>query len=336
MDAYRSDAIVEQIVKTLHALDLHHIQVRVLAETGELVPLSGLLPAAPAIAPTTPTNDEVLPDRLWPEPDRTGMEPEYTGQPPVHGQGQPQGPLSGKTVWLSAGHGWYWSTTLSSWRSQRPNTYGIIEDFANAEAVNYYLARYLWNAGADVWLVRERAMTEHEVIVDNDSGAPAYTETGSWTTSSTPGYNEGTYRWASTFDDAATAAATWTPNLPEAGRYAVWAWYREGANRAFDARFEVHHAGGITTVSTSQEVHGRTWRYLGEYYFEAGASGYVTLINQSDDPAQVVVADAIRFGGGLGSIPEPGGTSGEPRWEEASKYWVQYQVEEYRRPARHL
>ena len=71
-----------------------------------------------------------------------------------------------------------------------------------------------------------------------------------------------------------------------------------------DARFEIHHAGGVTAVSVSQEVHGRTWRYLGEYYFEAGASGYVTLINLSSDPAQVVIADAIRFGGGLGSIPE--------------------------------
>jgi len=47
-----------------------------------------------------------------------------------------------------------------------------------------------------------------------------------------------------------------------------------------------------------------TWRYLGEFYFEAGTAGYVTLINQSDeyDPSQAVIADAIRFGGGLGSI----------------------------------
>ncbi|MGD9318212.1 MAG: family 10 glycosylhydrolase, partial [Anaerolineae bacterium] len=36
---------------------------------------------------------------------------------------------------------------------------------------------------------------------------------------------------------------------------------------------------------------------------------------------------AIRFGGGLGSIErgEPASTSGRPRWEEAAKYWAQYQ-----------
>ena len=70
-----------------------------------------------------------------------------------------------------------------------------------------------------------------------------------------------------------------------------------------------------------------TWRYLGEFYFEAGTAGHVTLINQSDeyDPSQAVIADAVRFGGGLGSIEESGTTSNRPRWEEAAKYWVMYQ-----------
>jgi uncharacterized lipoprotein YddW (UPF0748 family) len=70
-----------------------------------------------------------------------------------------------------------------------------------------------------------------------------------------------------------------------------------------------------------------TWRYLGEFYFEAGTAGHVTLINQSDeyDPSQAVIADAVRFGDGPGSIEESGVTSNRPRWEEAAKYWVMYQ-----------
>ena len=64
--------------------------------------------------------------------------------------------------------------TLNRWTTQRGNNYGLVEDFSNAEAVNYYLARYLWNAGADVWFARERAMTNHEIIIDNSAGAPAY------------------------------------------------------------------------------------------------------------------------------------------------------------------
>jgi uncharacterized lipoprotein YddW (UPF0748 family) len=298
-----SDAIVELVVKTVHPLGLHQVHIRAEDEDGAFRPLSSFLPRLQVPAPTVPENDDPV--------------PEHVGQPPGFGQGRPQGALSGKTVWLSAGHGWYWSSSLGRWLTQRPNITGIIEDFSNAEAVNYYLARYLWNAGADVWLVRERAMTDHEIIVDNDHGAPSYTETGAWDTSGSPGYANGTYRYAIS-SSGLSAAATWTPNLPQAGWYAVWAWYRSGTNRTTDARYQIHHAGGVTTVRLSQEVHGQTWYYLGEYYFQGGTGGHVTLVNQSDDVGQAVIADAVRFGGGLGS-------SGEPRWEEAAKYWAWYQ-----------
>ncbi|MGC9332719.1 MAG: GerMN domain-containing protein, partial [Anaerolineae bacterium] len=318
LDPEHSDAIVEQIVKTVHALDLHHVVVRAEDGAGQPKLLSDFLTRPSIPAPIVPDNDEPLPDQI-------GASTTTEGQSVGFGQGQPLGPLTGKAVWLSAGHGWYWDDTLSRWTTQRGNNYGLVEDLSNAEAVNYYLLRYLWNAGADVWLVRDWSMNEHEIIVDNDDGAPAYTETGSWVTSSTPGYEGGTYRWASTFSDDLTSTATWTPQLPEAGWYAVWAWYRHGTNRTVDARYEIHHAGGVSRVSLSQETHGMTWRYLGEYYFEAGTRGHVTLLNQSADPAQVVIADAIRFGGGLGSIAEAGGTSQQPRWEEAAKYWARYQ-----------
>lgn len=324
LEPARCDAVVDQIVKTVHALGLHTVHVRAKDGLGQFSPLSSFLPSIQVPQPTPPANDDPLPN-LWGDakavPSRTTV---FTGQPPVAAQEKPQGALTGTTVWLSAGHGWYWSDVLSSWRTQRPNCYGIIEDFSNAEAVNHYLARYLWNAGADVWLVRERSMTEVEVIVDNDGGAPGYQETGVWTTSSTPGYQDGTYRWANT-NSSTSATATWTPDLPQSGSYAIWAWYREGANRLIDARYEIDHAGGITVVSISQEVHGRTWRYLGEYYFSSGTQGHVTLLNQSCDVAQAVIADAMRFGGGKGSIEAPGGTSNEPRWEEAAKYWARYQ-----------
>lgn len=315
LDVPLCDAVVEQIDKTLHPLALNRLHVRAEDESGILRPLSSFLPPVTRPAPEIPPNDDQAP---------AGATPEYVGQPPAMGQGQPQGALSGKTVWLSAGHGWYWSDLLDRWNTARPNTYGIVEDFANAEAVNYYLARYLWNAGADVWLVRERSMIDQEVVVDDDQGAPAFTQTGTWALSASTGYNGGGYRYATSYASQ-TSTATWTPTLPTAGWYAVWAWYRHGANRPSDVRYQIHHAGGMTTVSLSQQVHGQTWRYLGEYYFEAGAAGRVTLINLSNDPGLAVIADAVRFGGGLGSIPGPNGPSQEPRWEEQSALWAQYQ-----------
>jgi len=65
--------------------------------------------------------------------------------------------LSGKAVYLSAGHGWYWHDSFGEWRTQRyaQGSYEIIEDMNNAEVINQYLVQYLRNAGADVWPVRE-------------------------------------------------------------------------------------------------------------------------------------------------------------------------------------
>ena len=317
LDAYRSDAIVDQVVKTVHPLGLDRVHVRAQSADGSLLPISEFLPRPIVPRPTPPPNSD-LPTAP------AGPAPEHVGQPPIAGQGRPQGALSGKTVWLSAGHGWYWSDLLKRWNTQRPNCYGIVEDFSNAEAVNYYLARYLWNAGADVWLVRERSMNTNEVIVDNEAGAPGYAETGTWYDGSSEGYDSGGYRYAVT-QGTATSSATWTPDLPQAGWYAVWAWFRHGSNRVPDAHYQIRHAGGLTEVRVSQEVHGQTWRYLGEFYFEAGTSGYVRLLDDSAEDGKAVVADAIRFGGGLGSIPGPKGTSGKPRWEEDASLWAQYQ-----------
>lgn len=304
-DAYASDAIVAAIVQALHPLGLRDIHVRAAGAQGIFRPISDFLPPLPRPIPTMPSNSDPAPDRRGAAPDNH----------PVPGQGQPEGALSGKTVWLSPGHGWLWNG--SSWLTQRGNTYGIVEDFANAEAVVYYLARYLWNAGANVWLVRERSVNAQEIIVDNDGGAPGYAETGPWTTSLSPGYGGLTYRYAYTANTT-TATATWTPTLPVAGWYPVYVWYLHSGNRSVDARFVVHHAGGDTEVALSQEVHGQTWRFLGEYYFDAGSSGSVTLLNQSSDLDQVVIADAVRFGGGVGD-------SGEPRFEEAALHYAAFQ-----------
>ncbi|MGB7117020.1 MAG: hypothetical protein WBD56_12810, partial [Anaerolineales bacterium] len=266
VNAIHSDAINKLIVDTLLPLGMRRFHVRAEDDRGQFVPLSDFLHLEAAAIQTLPENLDPLPPRIGPLPDAPLA-------PPLPGQGQPVGSLSGKTVWLSAGHGWLWTGTR--WVTQRPNVYGIVEDFSNAEAVNYYLARYLWNSGADVWLVRERSVNENEVIVDNDDGAPAYAETGEFFTSSMNGYDGGKYRYAESASSA-TATATWTPSLPEPGWYPVWVWYRYSANRPVDTRYQIHHSGGVTAVNISQEVHGMTWRYLGEYYFESGTGGHVT------------------------------------------------------------
>jgi N-acetylmuramoyl-L-alanine amidase len=314
LDIWVSEHMVRQVVHTLEPLGFQRFHLLTLdpQDPRSVRPVSDFL-RLPA-----PSDKETPHDDIPAPPDRRTV----AGQPPVFGQGRPQGFLSGKTIFISAGHGWLWDETY--WRTQRGNTCDLVEDLSNAEAVNYFLLRYFWNAGADVWTVREMDMNTNEVIVDNDDGAPGYQEVGTWTTSSWPGYGGGTYRFAeATITE--TATATWTPNIPEDGHYGIYVWYRNAANRPTNALYRVQHAGGMTEVHVNQEIHGLHWLYLGTYYFRAGMEGHLTLSNQSDEFGQAVIADAVRFGGGMGTIDYGGGPSGRPRYEESCQPWAEYQ-----------
>ncbi|THU38007.1 hypothetical protein FAM09_15075 [Niastella caeni] len=244
----------------------------------------------------------------------------------IPGVGQPiaTGALSGKTVWLSPGHGWH--NTGTGFITQRGTTNQLVEDFITAETIDYYLLNYLTNAGANVWSVRERDMNTSEIIVNNDDGAPAYTETGTWNTGTAVGYG-GTYR-TNTANASATAKAIFKPTVTANGLYWVSVRYISGANRATDVQYIVKHAGGTTTYKVNQEIHGDTWVYLGQFYFFAGGDYNVTISNQSTDASQAIIADAVRLGGGIGQTPDcinGGAASGRPRFEESARQFARYQ-----------
>ena len=319
---------VHQIGWTLEPLGWRDLRIQTWDPgTSKYVPLAAFLPEIPAPRKETVLSGEEIPP----------LAVDVAGQPPAPGQGQPPGALTGKTVYVSAGHGWLWNDNVDTWRTQRPPYPNppyvgpIIEDHNNAEAVNQYLLRYLWNAGAQVWPVREQDSNAVERIVNDDDGT-GYAEEGTWFTSSSPGYDpnvpEHTYHYAVTAVDAATASATWTAALPADGRYAVYVWYRPGSNRAPDAHYTVHHAGGETTVVVDQRHHGITWHYVGTYGFRAGEEARVTLTNYSSLTGRVVVADAVRFGGGTfddltGIQTVAPYAPGKPWWEVAAFYHTQ-------------
>lgn len=244
------------------------------------------------------------------------------------GSGQPvgTGALAGKTVWLSPGHGWQNTGTGLGFLTQRGNSNGLVEDFTTAETVDYYLQHYLINAGAQVWSVRERDMNTNEIIVNNDDGAPAYTETGAWTDGTIPGYG-GTYRTSSA-SATETATAVFTPTVTVSGQYWVSVRFIGGVNRATDVQYAVTHAGGTTTFTVNQELHGDTWVYLGQFYFFAGAPYRIVISNRSAEGGQAIVADAVRLGGGIGQTPDcvnGGGPSNRPRFEESARQYARFQ-----------
>ncbi|MBN1886624.1 MAG: N-acetylmuramoyl-L-alanine amidase [Thermoflexales bacterium] len=309
LDPARSDALVRQLGTTLEPLHVLTLTVQARGQDGAFYPLSHFLFEPPA-------------PRKEPEEIRVSNF-EFQNS---------SGSLAGKAVYLSAGHGWYWSQ-FNTWRTQRL-TYpkidgykGIVEDLNNAEAVNQYVIQYLRNAGADVWPVREHDMNTEQIVITLDS--PSYSEQGAWATDDSTGYAGSPPRYAVTAAGA-NATATWSFTPAASGYYAVYAWYTSGSDRPPDAYYLVTHAGDTSPSRIDQTVHGYTWRYIGTYPFAAGRPALVQLTNQSSVSDRRVIAGAIRVGGGMGSLcgDTPAGcyaTSQRPRWEEAARYWARYQ-----------
>jgi len=257
------------------------------------------------------------------------------------GHGAQGGALAGKTVYVSAGHGWTWVDSLTSWRTQRGNTHDLVEDFISAETVDQFLLRYLLNMGAHVVPVRESDLNANLDIVDESfgdgrfvvEGDPALVDekTGGYGLVSTPiagGENPFTAGAALTFDASAqeTARVSWTFAVPEDGEYNVYIGYVQAADRASDAHYIVNHAGGDTHFYVDQRRHGSTWVLLGRFYFEMGIAperGSIVLANDSADAPATLSIDAVRIGGGVGVIDRGGGANGRPMFENNARYNAQ-------------
>ncbi|MFY9343126.1 MAG: N-acetylmuramoyl-L-alanine amidase [Planctomycetota bacterium] len=234
----------------------------------------------------------------------------------------PYGALTGKRIAVSPGHGYYWHSTLG-WTTQRGLIDGLIEDIHTAEIANQYLIPFLANLGADVVMTREHGEVDVDGLSDNDGGAPGYVETGSWTTSASSGYAGGGYRYVATNPGSETATARWTIPVTKEGLYPVFAWFRASSNRTTAASYRIEHTGGTSTAVVDQTRDNLTWAHLGNFWFAPANGARITLSNLS--PASgVAIADAVRLGGGLGSLVRGGTTSNQLRWKECARYWAQF------------
>jgi MYXO-CTERM domain-containing protein len=240
------------------------------------------------------------------------------------------GTLAGKTVYLSAGHGWYF--TGGAWRTQRGNTHDLVEDFITIEGVDEYLVADLHAMGAYVVPIREADLNPNMVVIDDvdatiegEIAEVATADTG-WGSYATP-FDDATLRpfaqggarlMAAAPDE--TGRAVFAASIPESGYYNVYVAYVQGADRVADAHVIVRHAGGESHVRIDQRRHGSTWMLLGKWYFEAGASAERASVAVANDSAQagVISFDAVRFGGGMAQHSRGGATTGRPAFESAA------------------
>lgn len=275
---------------------------------------------------------------------------EHKGEPWVKNASQPysiERGLQGHHLSVWASHGRYYDQGKGQWRWQRPALFCTTEDLFTQTIVIPYLIPMLEDAGAVVFTPRERDWQRHEVIVDNDPAGSLvnyrYEESyyrNAWQPAPYKGFSmhDGAYRDGENPFEAGTARmaettknknraseVSYQPNLPEAGRYAVYVSYQTVPGSIDDAHYTVWHKGQATEFRVNQQMGGSTWVYLGTFDFDAGLSpGNRVVVSNLSGRRGMVTTDAVRFGGGMGNISRGGTTSGFPRCLEGARYYAQW------------
>ncbi len=295
---------------------------------GEYIPLEAFAaPEHSAFARAAEAREQSAPAPPMPAPADGRTTESLAG--PVAGAGtQPAGALSGVIVYCSAGHGW--TAGSSYWYLQRGLLLDMVEDYGNIDQLNYFV-HYLFNAGATVVPFRPVGYRHTEIVLDNDDTGVTYTGVWNNSTATTEYYeNRATlsgvpYRWANAAASE-SATARYTPTIPETGFWPVYCWTRDGTDRVRQT-YRIRHSGGVSSVVIDHRMVGKGWIWLGNYHLTAGTGNYAEITNVSPD-AGVVIADAIRFGNGMGDVvrPGPGTASGYPRDEECSRYWAESEL----------
>lgn len=274
---------------------------------------------------------------------------EYDGAPWVYDESKPyfiSHGLFDRHISLWASHGMFYDTQKSCWRWQRPNLFCTTEDLFTQTIVVPYLIPMLERAGAVVYTPRERDWQKNEVLVDNDNGRGYVEDDGreKWRTAQAKGFAprngvyrdgenpflQGTARQVRTVRKGHESWASYQPQIPQAGRYAVYVSYQTLPNSVSDVQYIVCHKGQRTLFRVNQQMGGGTWVYLGTFDFDSGSStdNRVIITNLSDHKG-VITTDAVRFGGGMGNVQRYGVTSGMPRCLEGARYNAQWSGASY-------
>lgn len=282
--------------------------------------------------------------------------------------------LTNRNIALWPSHGWYYDVKKARWSWQRARVFQIVEDLYPMSFVLPYIAPMLENAGATTFLPRERDTQVNELIVDNDTKSLFYkyrehNDRKGWKVGEGVGFANpnktyvqgenpftmGTYHLAESVSDSDDiSTAEWYPNIPVAGRYAVYVSYKSFENSVTDAHYTVYYNGGKSEFLVNQTMCGGTWVYLGHFYFDKGKDNQIKVVlsNFSSETDKIVTADAVKFGGGMGNIARsplsvatagtarldsavvqteviqpgiyPPEVSSYPRFAEAARYWLQW------------
>lgn len=146
-----------------------------------------------------------------------------------------------------------------------------------------------------------------------DNGDAGYAETGTWGYEVTNG-RQVAFGAQDKVVRASGATAAWTPTLPSAGSYEVYAWNPNLLDTGHTAaRYTVQHDGGSTDVVLDQTTAGQQWVSLGAYSMTPGAGQRVSVVGDAAGEG-ILRADAVKF------VPSTVVDHGSPGYSEAGTW----------------
>jgi len=133
-----------------------------------------------------------------------------------------------------------------------------------------------------------------EVIVDNTDVDHIVTY-GTWaeSTSATGQFYGENYLHDGNSGKSSNKWVRFTPDLPQAGLYEVYAIWNASTGRAANVPVDIISAEGINTVVVNMQQDGGVWNRLGQFRFDAGQSGSVKI--GTFGTTSYVIADAVKF-----------------------------------------
>ena len=226
---------------------------------------------------------------------------------------EPELGLLGANIALWHSHGRYYEAKLDRWEWQRARLHSTVEDIFPMSFVLDYIDPMLANAGANVFIPRERDINCQEVIIDNDGSTarssiiiPEYyrvdTINEGFRMKDTLFNNENPFRLGTYLkiqnNASKKASVRYIADFPESGDYAVYISYGKGGPLLVN--YIVNYSGGYREFQIDQTRGAGTWIFLGTFYFEKGLNAEIgSVVVESTFP---FTSDAVKFGGGMGNV----------------------------------
>lgn len=162
---------------------------------------------------------------------------------------------------------------------------------ANSKAVDPY---GWWKAGtSDPW-GQSTWLWAGDLVADNREAQAQQFYTLYWNRD-TNGYLGESY-WTTSVTSASKSVnwGTWGTYITSPGRYRVYAYWPRFSENTPDARYEVFHDGGSSTVSVNQSTDGNRFVLLGTYAFSRGPAA-VLLKDLSNVAGKRMYFDAVKW-----------------------------------------